>query len=68
MAFFISHSFFIHFLCSSYAKAFDPDNWLTIDEETAEIKLKKVPDRESKFLKNGTYVAKILCITKGKMF
>uniref|UniRef100_A0A667WU57 Si:ch73-74h11.1 n=1 Tax=Myripristis murdjan TaxID=586833 RepID=A0A667WU57_9TELE len=48
----------------TYAKAFDPDNWLTIDEETAEIKLNKVPDRESKFLKNGTYVAKILCITK----
>ncbi|KAK2815966.1 hypothetical protein Q5P01_026433 [Channa striata] len=48
----------------SYAKAYDPDNWFTIDEETAEIKLNKVPDRESPFLVNGTYIAKILAITK----
>ncbi|KAM3876234.1 desmoglein-2.1-like [Diretmus argenteus] len=48
----------------SYAKAYDPDNWFTVDEETAEIKLNKVPDRESKFLVNGTYIAKILCMTK----
>ncbi|KAM9849232.1 uncharacterized protein ACBR49_008487 [Aulostomus maculatus] len=48
----------------SYAKAHDPDNWFTIDEETAEIKLNKVPDRESPFLVNGTYIAKILAITK----
>uniref|UniRef100_A0A3B4V4L1 Si:ch73-74h11.1 n=1 Tax=Seriola dumerili TaxID=41447 RepID=A0A3B4V4L1_SERDU len=48
----------------SYAKAYDPDNWFTIDEETAEIKLTKVPDRESPFLVNGTYIAKVLAITK----
>uniref|UniRef100_A0A3Q1HGP3 Cadherin domain-containing protein n=1 Tax=Anabas testudineus TaxID=64144 RepID=A0A3Q1HGP3_ANATE len=48
----------------SYAKAYDPDNWFTIDEETAEIKLNKVPDRESPFLVNGTYIAKVLAITK----
>lgn len=54
-------------LCSSYAKAYDPDNWFTIDEETAEIKLNKVPDRESPFLVNGTYIAKILAITNGKV-
>ncbi|XP_042339770.1 uncharacterized protein LOC121941115 [Plectropomus leopardus] len=48
----------------SYAKAYDPDNWFTIDEETAEIKLNKVPDRESPFLEKGTYIAKILAITK----
>ncbi|KAK2908364.1 hypothetical protein Q8A73_009437 [Channa argus] len=48
----------------SYAKAYDPDNWFTIDKETAEIKLHKVPDRESAFLVNGTYIAKILAITK----
>ncbi|XP_051803252.1 desmoglein-2-like [Acanthochromis polyacanthus] len=47
-----------------YAKAYDPDNWFTIDEETAEIKLNKVPDRESPFLVNGTYIAKILAMTK----
>uniref|UniRef100_A0A673NI35 Si:ch73-74h11.1 n=1 Tax=Sinocyclocheilus rhinocerous TaxID=307959 RepID=A0A673NI35_9TELE len=47
-----------------YAKGHDPDNWLTIDEETAEIKLAKAPDRESKFLVNGTYFAKIICMTQ----
>ncbi|KAG9348067.1 hypothetical protein JZ751_004092 [Albula glossodonta] len=51
-----------------YAKGFDPDNWLVIDEETAEIRLNKVPDRESKYLVNGTYYAKILSITQGKFF
>ncbi|XP_032381194.1 uncharacterized protein LOC116695185 isoform X2 [Etheostoma spectabile] len=47
----------------SYAKAYDPDNWFSIDKDTAEIKLNKVPDRESPFLVNGTYIAKILAIT-----
>nr|XP_046248064.1 desmoglein-2-like [Scatophagus argus] len=47
-----------------YAKGSDPDNWLTIDPKTAEIKLNKMPDRESKFLVNGTYFAKVLCITE----
>ncbi|XP_059353975.1 desmoglein-2-like protein [Carassius carassius] len=46
-----------------YAKAYDPDNWISIDTDTAEIKLNKVPDRESPFVVNGTYYAKILCIT-----
>ncbi|KAM6921201.1 desmoglein-2.1-like [Xenentodon cancila] len=48
----------------TYAKGFDPDNWFTIDEETAEIKLNKAPDRESPFLVNGAYIAKILAMTK----
>uniref|UniRef100_A0A3B4F8X0 Si:ch73-74h11.1 n=1 Tax=Pundamilia nyererei TaxID=303518 RepID=A0A3B4F8X0_9CICH len=48
----------------SYAKAYDPDNLFTIDAETAEIKLKRTPDRESPYLKNGTYIAKILAIPK----
>uniref|UniRef100_A0A3Q3X8L9 Cadherin domain-containing protein n=1 Tax=Mola mola TaxID=94237 RepID=A0A3Q3X8L9_MOLML len=46
-----------------YAKIRDDDNWLIIDEKTADIKLNKLPDRESKFLVNGTYYAKIICIT-----
>lgn len=50
---------------SRYAKAYDPDNWVTIDDKTAEIRLIKTPDRESKFLVNGTYFAKILVITQG---
>lgn len=52
-------------LSSSYAKAYDPDNWFVIDKETAEIKLIKLPDRESPYLVNGTYFAKILAISKG---
>lgn len=50
-----------------YAKGYDPDNWLLIDPETAEIKLQKYPDRESPFLVNGTYYAKILSMTHGKL-
>ncbi|XP_036375429.1 desmoglein-2-like [Megalops cyprinoides] len=46
-----------------YLKGYDPDNWLIIDEKTAEIKLNKLPDRESTFLTNGTYTAKMVCIT-----
>ncbi|XP_071773116.2 desmoglein-2-like protein [Centroberyx gerrardi] len=46
-----------------YAKLQDTDNWLIIDEKTADIKLNKLPDRESKHLVNGTYYAKIICIT-----
>uniref|UniRef100_A0A4W6EMN8 Cadherin domain-containing protein n=1 Tax=Lates calcarifer TaxID=8187 RepID=A0A4W6EMN8_LATCA len=47
-----------------YAKGYDPDNWLLIDSETAEIRLQKAPDRESPFLVNGTYYAKILGLTQ----
>ncbi|KAK5609285.1 hypothetical protein CRENBAI_012822 [Crenichthys baileyi] len=47
-----------------YVKGSDPLNWFTVDPETAEIKLKKMPDMDSPFLVNGTYTAKILCITQ----
>ncbi|TKS79694.1 Desmoglein-2 Cadherin family member 5 HDGC [Collichthys lucidus] len=46
-----------------YAKIRDDDNWLIVDEHTADIRLNKLPDRESKYLINGTYYAKIICIT-----
>ncbi|XP_029447034.1 desmoglein-2 [Rhinatrema bivittatum] len=47
-----------------YAKEYDPDNWFTIDPTTAEIRLSKIPDRESINVVNGTYVAKILAISE----
>ncbi|XP_019132311.2 desmoglein-2-like [Larimichthys crocea] len=47
-----------------YAKGYDPANWLVIDPKTAEIKLQTYPDRESPFLVNGTYYAKILGLTE----
>ncbi|XP_016319947.1 desmoglein-2-like [Sinocyclocheilus anshuiensis] len=46
-----------------YAKGLDVDNWLIIDERTADIRLNKMPDYESKFLTNGTYYSQIICIT-----
>ncbi|XP_053570973.1 desmoglein-2 [Bombina bombina] len=47
-----------------YAKEYDPDNWFIIDSTTAEIKLSKIPDRESAYVVNGTYIAKILAISE----
>ncbi|TRY93749.1 hypothetical protein DNTS_020843, partial [Danionella cerebrum] len=47
-----------------YIKADDKDNWLTIDEKTGAIRLNKAPDRESKYLVNGTYYAKVYSITQ----
>ncbi|XP_035994117.1 desmoglein-2 [Fundulus heteroclitus] len=46
-----------------YVKLIDKDNWFSIDEKTAEIRLNKYPDRESKYLVNGTYYAEIICIS-----
>ncbi|XP_044538802.1 desmoglein-2 [Gracilinanus agilis] len=48
----------------TYAKGEDVDNWITVDSVTSEIKLAKIPDYESKYVVNGTYIAKILAITK----
>ncbi|XP_051553435.1 desmoglein-2-like protein [Myxocyprinus asiaticus] len=47
-----------------YAKGQDIDNWLRVDAHTADIRLNKIPDYESKFVINGTYSAQIICITK----
>ncbi|XP_036374470.1 desmoglein-2-like [Megalops cyprinoides] len=47
-----------------YVKGDDPGNWLIIDEETGDIKLNKLPDRESKLLVNGVYKATIICFKK----
>ncbi|XP_030607405.1 desmoglein-2-like [Archocentrus centrarchus] len=47
-----------------YAIGSDPGSWLTIDPETAEIKLKRIPDRDSLHLVNGIHIAEVLCITK----
>lgn len=55
------------FVRNRYHKKEDIDNWLIINERTAEIKLSKLPDRESKYLINGTYYTKIICITNGKL-
>ncbi|CAL1593128.1 unnamed protein product [Knipowitschia caucasica] len=47
-----------------YMKSKDPGNWLIIDPNTSEIKLNKLPDRESPLLVNGTYYAEVLCISE----
>ncbi|KAK5617770.1 hypothetical protein CRENBAI_000380 [Crenichthys baileyi] len=46
-----------------YEKWGDKDNWLSIDEKTAEIRLNKYPNRESTFLVNGTYYVTIMAIS-----
>lgn len=56
---------YVPFPCR-YFKASDPDNWLSIDETTGAVRMNKAPDRESKFLVNGTYYATIYSITQGK--
>ncbi|XP_072295377.1 desmoglein-2.1-like [Eucyclogobius newberryi] len=48
----------------TYAKGFDPENLLLIDPDTAEIRLQRAPDRESPFVVNGTYIAKIIGLMK----
>nr|XP_033789665.1 desmoglein-2 [Geotrypetes seraphini] len=47
-----------------YAKESDPDNWFTINMTTSEMSLLKIPDRESSYVRNGTYIAKILAISE----
>lgn len=56
---------YVPFSCR-YIKALDPDNWLTIDEKTGAIRMNKAPDRESKYLVNGTYYAQVYSITQGR--
>ncbi|XP_004412985.1 PREDICTED: desmoglein-2, partial [Odobenus rosmarus divergens] len=47
-----------------YAKLEDIDNWISVDSVTSEIKLVKIPDFESRYVRNGTYTAKILAISE----
>lgn len=56
----------MYLVLKRYAKFEDIDNWLIVDERTADIRLSKLPDRESKYLRNGTYISKIICITNGE--
>ncbi|XP_067834077.1 desmoglein-2-like [Heptranchias perlo] len=47
---------------TKYAKNTDPANWLVINSETGEVTFVGVPDRESKYVINGSYTATILAI------
>uniref|UniRef100_H0XG41 Desmoglein 2 n=2 Tax=Otolemur garnettii TaxID=30611 RepID=H0XG41_OTOGA len=47
-----------------YAILEDIDNWVYVDSVTSEIKLAKIPDFESRYVKNGTYSVKILAISE----
>lgn len=38
-----------------------------MDSDTSEIRLVKIPDYESRYVQNGTYTAKILAVTEGKL-
>ncbi|GAA6089836.1 desmoglein-2-like [Tachysurus ichikawai] len=47
-----------------YLKEEDVYHWVSIDEQTGDIKLNKYPDYEFKELENGRYYVKIIAITK----
>lgn len=55
------------FFNNRYAKLEDIDNWISVDSVTSEIKLVKIPDFESRYVRNGTYTAKILAISESKL-
>ncbi|KAG7330518.1 hypothetical protein KOW79_006740 [Hemibagrus wyckioides] len=46
-----------------YLKGEDVDQWVSIDEQTGEVRLIKYPDHESEYVKNGIYYVKILAMT-----
>ncbi|CAH7094082.1 Dsg2 [Phodopus roborovskii] len=46
-----------------YVKVEDIDNWVSVDSDTSEIKLVKIPDFESRYVQNGTYTVKVLAIS-----
>ncbi|KAK3545938.1 hypothetical protein QTP70_016959 [Hemibagrus guttatus] len=46
-----------------YLKGEDVDHWVSINEQTGEVRLIKYPDHESEYVKNGTYYVKIIAIT-----
>ncbi|XP_006835192.1 PREDICTED: desmoglein-2 [Chrysochloris asiatica] len=43
----------------------DKENWISVDRFTSEIKLVKIPDFESKYVINGTYITKMVAIAEG---
>ncbi|KAK3566590.1 hypothetical protein QTP86_001093 [Hemibagrus guttatus] len=47
----------------TYLKGEDVDHWVSINEQTGEVRLIKYPDHESEYVKNGTYYVKIIAIT-----
>nr|KAF6471148.1 desmoglein 2 [Molossus molossus] len=47
-----------------YVKLEDVDNWVSVDSVTSEIKLVKIPDFESRYVRNGTYTVKILAVSE----
>ncbi|XP_004606183.2 desmoglein-2 [Sorex araneus] len=49
---------------AKYSKLEDIDNWITIDSVTSEIRLAKIPDFESRYVKNGTYTVKIVAVSE----
>ncbi|XP_037364593.1 desmoglein-2 [Talpa occidentalis] len=47
-----------------YSKLEDIDNWISIDSVTSEMRLAKIPDFESRYVRNGTYTVKILVVSE----
>uniref|UniRef100_UPI00398F17DB desmoglein-2-like isoform X2 n=1 Tax=Pristiophorus japonicus TaxID=55135 RepID=UPI00398F17DB len=53
---------------TKYAKNDDVANWLVINSETGQVTFVGIPDRESRYVVNGTYTATILAINNENHF
>lgn len=47
------HKYFFH--CLRYYKVADPASWISVDQNTGELKVANTIDRESHFVQDGTY-------------
>ncbi|NXF53940.1 DSG4 protein, partial [Oceanites oceanicus] len=60
----IASNVYFHFTKYSYSIGRDPGAWFRINQNTGEITLSKVIDRESIYVINGQYRAEVLAITR----
>ena len=57
-----------HVLFCRYRVGSDPAEWVSVDGETGLVKVRSPMDRESLFVKDGTYKALILAMDDGNPF
>ncbi|NWX43062.1 DSG1A protein, partial [Steatornis caripensis] len=62
----IASNVYFYFAKYRYSIGRDPGAWFRINQNTGEIILNKVIDRESIYVINGQYTAEVLAITRGK--
>ncbi|NXK97173.1 DSG1A protein, partial [Formicarius rufipectus] len=62
----IASNVYFHFTKHRYSIGRDPAAWFRINQNTGEITLNKVINRDSIYVINGQYKAEVLAITRGK--